>query len=286
MQTKDLVKIIKAEAVILTDLIDGLSNDGNIQSYEVELIVNKINVINSALMHLQPDIAETLRQSDLAVPKTEQKPDQQKINFAAPGKVQETIVVPKPKAKTEPTINIPTFDLVPEEPARPSSVAMPNNESVELTDNIEIIESKKPEEIEKPKKEAVKEPKHEPGHKKQPQEKPESKNTLADKYQNEAYSVNDMLSGIKKKHDLASKFNQQPIIDLKKSIKINDRIRFINELFARDTGLYEQTIAAINQAGSLDEALALIFPKFKWDQENEITIHFLELVFRRFQNQQ
>ena len=91
-----------------------------------------------------------------------------------------------------------------------------------------------------------------------------------------------MLAGLKSNKDIASAMKDRPISDLKAAIKLNDRIWFINELFAKNQDEFNTTVAHINQLSDLDEALAYIFNNYQWDQEKKSTISFLELIFRRF----
>ena len=55
MQTKNLIKIIKAESTVLESMIENLPDDGNVQSYEVELLINKIQALNDIAVHLLPE---------------------------------------------------------------------------------------------------------------------------------------------------------------------------------------------------------------------------------------
>lgn len=112
-----------------------------------------------------------------------------------------------------------------------------------------------------------------------------NKSVFADRFQDTPPSLNDLQASINKTKDLASQFADRPIFHLKSAIKINDRIWFVNELFNRDVDLYNETLSKIDAMQNLDEALALLFASFKWDQEKKSTISFLELVFRRFANQ-
>ena len=115
--------------------------------------------------------------------------------------------------------------------------------------------------------------------------KPESKpSTLADRFQQNTPSVNDVLAGLEKKANRASRFNSRPITNLRKAIKINDRIRFVNELFDRDSIQYEQTIDMIEQSANINEALDKLFNSRNWNQEDETTVDFLELVYQRFKS--
>lgn len=106
---------------------------------------------------------------------------------------------------------------------------------------------------------------------------------IADKF-NISPSVNDMLAGFKKNNDLASRLGDRPVESMKKAVKLNDKIWYINELFSRNADTYNQTLDTIDNAKDLDEALAYLFSNFSWDQEKKSTISFLELVFRRFSN--
>ena len=109
---------------------------------------------------------------------------------------------------------------------------------------------------------------------------------IADRFQNNSPSVNDMLSSSNLNKDLASHFKDRPIQNLKRAIKLNDRIWYIKELFNEDTQLFEQTVDQIDQSSTLDVVLAQLFKQFDWDQNKKSTISFLELIFRRFANQQ
>lgn len=77
-----------------------------------------------------------------------------------------------------------------------------------------------------------------------------------------------------------------PITDLRKAININDRYRFINELFKGDEVLYEKCIRTIQGFSIYPEASFWINkelkPKLGWKEESEAVIHFESLVKRRF----
>jgi hypothetical protein len=105
---------------------------------------------------------------------------------------------------------------------------------------------------------------------------------MADKFSKDSFSINDMLAGVKNNKNLASSLKDSPISDLKKAIKLNDRIWYINELFNKNSSTFEKAVDTVNSSADLDKALEYLFMNFKWDQERKSTINFLELVFRRF----
>lgn len=294
MQTKNLIKIIKAEAVVLESMIESLPDDGNLNLFEAKLLQNKIHDIETIASHLTDNDAETAIEEPQFHPK-----DEPAATFA-----------PTPKEEIKPSANvqeeIATKDISAEpEPAEQHKVEEPvkiepepikeeiateqttaNEEKPSLADlfadNTVNVEQTYNEytstEVKAVNEESVNE--HHPA-----TEKAEQKpNTLADTFQNNAPSINDVLAGLEKKADLASKFNNRPITNLRKAIKINDRIRYINELFGHDSLQYEQTIDQIEQSASINDALSGIFSKYNWNQDNETAISFLELVYQRFKS--
>ncbi len=97
-------------------------------------------------------------------------------------------------------------------------------------------------------------------------------------------SVNDKLK--QNKAELGSFLQETPIRDLKKAISINDRHRFIHELFRDDENMYERSIKTINGFHIFAEAEYWIQRELKlklgWDTSLELVKTFDHLVKRRF----
>ena len=73
-----------------------------------------------------------------------------------------------------------------------------------------------------------------------------------------------------------------PVKDVRGAIALVDRVLFINGLFGTDPMAFQETLTAINQMESLDEAvkyLAQIHPE--WDFESEIVYRFMMAVRRK-----
>jgi len=98
---------------------------------------------------------------------------------------------------------------------------------------------------------------------------------------NEKTSLNDILANIKSDNDLASQLQKSPIQDLKTAISINDKIWFTRELFDGDNDKYLSSLEQINNAKSIEEAIAFA-DTFRWDKKETSTKRFLELIYRRF----
>jgi len=98
---------------------------------------------------------------------------------------------------------------------------------------------------------------------------------------NEQTSLNDILSNIKNDDDLATQLQKRPIQDLKTAISINDKIWFTRELFEGNNEKYLSTLERINNAQSIEEAIAFA-ETFRWNKKESSTKAFLELIYRRF----
>lgn len=99
-----------------------------------------------------------------------------------------------------------------------------------------------------------------------------------------AASLNDKLK--QNKTEMGAILQETPIRDLKKAISINDRHRFIHELFRDDETMYERSIKTINSFHIFAEAEYWIQRELKvklgWDTSLEIVKTFDQLVKRRF----
>lgn len=99
-----------------------------------------------------------------------------------------------------------------------------------------------------------------------------------------AKEVNDAIS--KDRSELAQRFMESPVRDLKKAIGINDRYRFIQELFAGEEMQFEQAIKTINGFSIYQEAEFWIRKELKakrnWNATDPVVMQFDQLVKRRF----
>lgn len=116
------------------------------------------------------------------------------------------------------------------------------------------------------------------------QEKGEMPVELNDTIQVEGGSLNETLK--EEKTEVAHSLQGTPIKDLKKAISINDRHRFIHDLFRDDETMYERSIKTINSFNIFPEAEYWIQRELKlklgWDVNSETVKIFDQLVKRRF----
>lgn len=75
-----------------------------------------------------------------------------------------------------------------------------------------------------------------------------------------------------------------PVRDIRSAISLNDRILFINRLFAQDPMAFQESLTRINQMESLDEAVSYVMTERPdWDFESETVYRFMMAVRRKIQ---
>jgi hypothetical protein len=96
--------------------------------------------------------------------------------------------------------------------------------------------------------------------------------------------LNDKLK--EQTRELAQKFQDVPIKDLRKAIGINDRYLYINELFNGDEAMFERSVKTLNHFSILPEAefwmQRELRIKLGWKEDNQLVQQFVQLVRRRF----
>ncbi|GAB4300386.1 MAG: hypothetical protein Kow0068_23670 [Marinilabiliales bacterium] len=106
--------------------------------------------------------------------------------------------------------------------------------------------------------------------------------SIGEKYMKQGKkSLNDILSEIRQNKDIATQMQYKKIDDLKSVISLNDKIRFIKDLFGGVSSDYNKTIDFINGCKDLDEAMDYINKSINWNDDNQSFRDFLELIYRR-----
>lgn len=94
----------------------------------------------------------------------------------------------------------------------------------------------------------------------------------------ESGSVRTVLDANRSSKRVESRFVQS----IKKAITLNDRIRYLNELFGGDANLMNSTIAALDAMSSLQEAEDYVKWNFSWDEAEDAVSDFMRLLEDRF----
>lgn len=109
-------------------------------------------------------------------------------------------------------------------------------------------------------------------------------NTIADKYKNEAKSLNDRMQKNKTEKTIGAKMFNNPIKDLKSAIGINEKFLFINELFKGNMKAYNDSIIALNDSESHDKAveyLEILRNNYKWEVDMVAFLTLKDFVERK-----
>ena len=109
--------------------------------------------------------------------------------------------------------------------------------------------------------------------------------TMSDKFKNDKQSINDKMAQPKADATIANKINKAQVDDLKKAIGINEKFRFVNELFEGNLTDYTDAINKLNAFDDIRNALSLLESmalKHKWDINSATYTTLKDLVDRRY----
>ena len=109
--------------------------------------------------------------------------------------------------------------------------------------------------------------------------------TVASKYKGQE-TLYDKISKNQQGATIAEKLSAKPVIDLRKSIGINERFAFINELFEGNQQLFMESIDKLNNMHVYDDARKVLYEelagKMNWNTKAKTFSDLDELVKRRF----
>ncbi|MBL0340665.1 MAG: hypothetical protein IPP71_06935 [Bacteroidetes bacterium] len=109
--------------------------------------------------------------------------------------------------------------------------------------------------------------------------------TIAEKFQ-PTKSLRDKISAATEDNSLAVKLQKNPVSDLRKSIGINEKFAFINELFDGDLNSYNEAIDLLNSSNGIQHAIEVLqtnlSEKYNWNGDNDAFLKLRDLVDRRF----
>jgi len=108
---------------------------------------------------------------------------------------------------------------------------------------------------------------------------------VADRFE-EKTTVHDKILKSKEDRSVAEKLSAMPLLDLKKSIGINEKFKFVNELFDGNLQDYNNAIDALNNFTSFMDAQNHIeqafVDKYNWQKESGVYQSLLFLIQRKF----
>ncbi len=256
MDGKDLMSLISEEISELSLLCGGMSEMESVPSAVLSLAKSKATLLLQRI-----DQLDCYQKAQSAAPKCDNESIGQPI-------VQESRPV---SVDVEPELSVTAQpESVEEVPVAAAAVEEP----VEVVDKVEYHQEKSlsNEEIVAP-VEPVAGPNDASQEKHEPINHQETK-PLAHEYG----SVRTVLDANRSAKRVESRFVQS----IKKAITLNDRIRYMNELFGGDAQLMSATIEQLDGMTSLQEAKDYVKWNFSWDESEGAAADFLRLLEDRF----
>lgn len=297
MNFKDKIENLSKDIQDINNLLEIIKNNNGISRIEVDILKARIQGLYLSLLELdnkEPDTQSGTPGKDLS-------------DFERNFEVIEALV-PEPEAETKPEQPVPENIPVSEEkkpvkkPAREDTPeTLVNNISKEEEEIIpEPVTKSEPESIkeQEPKVEIPQEP--EIKHKKLIQKKEilnkekesmpsitnqhsdtASKEVVSDMYKDKQKYRNESLQKDKMQHDISAQFHNQPIASIASAIGINDKFRYIRELFSGNSDMYSKTIEFLNTVDSEQKAATYLKDKCSLDTENKLVKQLLDLTRRK-----
>jgi len=243
MYHRNYTTYLQKELDFLKMLVSRFHEQEKVNGLELDVALQKMQEVYEQLLRIKLLPEEGIDERKTASPKPEPKPE------------------PKPQpVVVEVEISVPVEDSVPK--------------------NIVVEQEKKIEKEEPPKIAIVEQL---PVREEKKQQVDSAKSTiLAEKISpSDFHPINETLAQKKTGNDLSSKLQTAPLSSISSGIGLNDKFLFIRELFKGDNVLYNNTIQHLDAADSLANAMDFIQHHIDWDENNETTQKFINLIHRR-----
>ncbi len=276
MEFKDKIEILFKEIQDIKNFVEIIKNNDQISQIESDILKSRIQGLYITLLELGK------KESGSESISMEKDVSEFEKNY----KVIEDLK-PEPEQAEETFSDDMTFieEIESLEIEEPTEVQVEEDESIE-----EIKEEDKVDEKQEPVSEPVtgqdddgliKNEKLEMENKVEDRIKQKSKEVVSDLYKNKQKYRNESLQKERVSSDISSKFHNNPITDIASSIGINDKFRYVRELFDGDSSKYSSTIEVLNQVGSEVDAVNYLKDNFSWDMEDKLVSRLLELTRRK-----
>lgn len=105
--------------------------------------------------------------------------------------------------------------------------------------------------------------------------------TLGEKLSGNHVSRNDILQK-PVNGAVHSSISNLKISDIRQAISLGDRFRFQRELFRNNGEEMNKMLSYLNMLATFEEAVAFLFSKYGWDEENPAVNDFLQIIKRKF----
>ncbi len=288
MKFKDKIENLSKDIQDINNLLEIIKNNNGISRIEVDILKARIQGLYLSLLEL--DKKKPVGEDESV--------ENERTEFEKNFEVIEALV-PEPEGETgtnEPAqeeIRIMQEDKIKEKPEKEEIPDLTDNNG-EVKENIipepetksgpKSIKEKKPETEKKEKnkeKEILKKEKENMTTAIKTHPDASSKEVVSDMYKNKQKYRNESLQKQRVKPDISAQFHNKAITDIASSIGLNDKFRYIRELFSGDNGMYSKAIEFLNKVDSEQKAAEYLKDNFSLDTENKLVQQLLDLTRRK-----
>jgi hypothetical protein len=112
--------------------------------------------------------------------------------------------------------------------------------------------------------------------------KPSESSMIADTFNQQSDTLYEQLGNLVDDNYLHDSIKNKPLSRLSEAIGVNDKFLFIKEIFNGSTEAYNMAIAQLDEAGSFDDAKAVLMSYTGENIESDAAGQLLDLVKRKF----
>ena len=115
---------------------------------------------------------------------------------------------------------------------------------------------------------------------------PTKDSTINDTFSEETHTINERFESESHSSSIAKAHETEKISEIQKSISVNQRYMFLNDLFGGDREVYEQALNNVENSASFDDSVELLVQnyskKYEWDMNSDEVKELLKVIFKRF----
>ena len=117
-------------------------------------------------------------------------------------------------------------------------------------------------------------------------EEEDPKEIINEQFSEPSPTINEQFEKEKSEATVAEVRESESVSEIQKSINVNQRYMFLNDLFGSDEAVYSQALNEVESSNSFDESVELLVQryskKFEWDMNSDEVKELLKVIFKRF----
>lgn len=115
---------------------------------------------------------------------------------------------------------------------------------------------------------------------------PSRDTTINETFSEETPTINEKFENESQSSSIVEVHETEKISEIQKSINVNQRYMFLNDLFGGESKEYEQALIKVENSASFDDSVELLVQnyskKYEWDMNSDEVKELLKVIFKRF----